>query len=97
MAVLRVHRDVYPRTDHGYTWVECLWFERDGERVSPTIPAAGCCERLGGLPGGPIHCNTLEEEKFYAPEGVEKTVKSETVHDDAFYRVGSVCIWQEGS
>jgi hypothetical protein len=40
MATLRIHRDIFPRTDHGYTWTECLWFERDGNTVSPTIPAA---------------------------------------------------------
>ena len=92
MIVMRIHRDTFPRTDHGYTWVECFWFERDGETISPIIPSAGCCERLGQMPGGPIRCNVVAEEKQYAPEGVGRIEKSETVHDDGYYRVGPVCI-----
>ena len=92
MVIMRIHRDTYPRTDHGYTWVECLWFERDGKKISPTIPSAGCCERLGSMPGGPIRCDFVAEEKHYAPEGVARIEKSETVHDDGYYRVGTMCI-----
>jgi hypothetical protein len=92
MTTLRIHRDVYPKTDHGYTWVECIWFERDGKTVSPLIPSAGCCERLMNMPGGPIRCNVPREEQIYAPDGVERVEKSESVHDDCFYRVGTVCI-----
>ena len=92
MITLRIHRDVFPRTDHGYTWVECVWFERDGEAISPTIPSAGCCERLGSLPGGPLRCDLPGEERHYAPEGVVRVVKSETIHDDGYYHVGPVCI-----
>lgn len=92
MVVMRIHRDVFPRTDHGYTWVECIWFERDGRRISPSIPSAGCNERLGTMPGGPVLCDFLAEQKHYAPEGVARTEKSETVHDDDFYRVGTVSI-----
>lgn len=92
MIVMRIHRDIFPYTDHGYTWVECMWFERDGKTVSPTIPSAGACERLGHMPGGPIRCDIVREERHYAPEGVDRIEKSERVHDGAYYRVGTVCI-----
>jgi len=92
MIVMRIHRDTFPRTDHGYTWVECMWFERDGKKVSATIPSAGCCERLGQMPGGPVRCDIVAEERRYAPEGIDRIEKSEAVHDDRYYRVGSVCI-----
>lgn len=95
MTTLRIHRDIFPRTDHGYTWVECFWFERDGERISPTIPSAGCCERLASLPGGPLRCDLVAEERRYAPDGVERTVKSETTHE-GYYHVGPVCIVPRG-
>jgi hypothetical protein len=94
MTTLRIHRDIFPRTDHGYTWVEAVWFERGEERVSPIIPAAGCCERLSSMPGGPVLCDLRSEEKFYAPEGVTRIERSETTHD-GFYRVGTVCITKE--
>lgn len=93
MTTMRIHRDTYPRTDHGYTWVECIWFERDGKKVSPMIPAAGCTERLGSMPGGPIACDLGREISLYAPDG-HTVEKSEDVHDDGFYRVSSVCIYQ---
>ena len=96
MVVMRIHRDTFPLTDHGYTWVECIWFERDGKTVSPMIPSSGCCERLGHLPGGPLHCDILGEKKHYAPEGVTRIEKTETVHDEYYYRVGPVCIVPEG-
>lgn len=96
MTILRIHRDIYPHTDHGYTWVEAVWFERDGKTVSPIIPAAGCCERLNSMPGGPVLCDMHREEELYAPDGVERVVKSNDVHDDGFYRVGTVCITKEG-
>ena len=95
MVVMRIHRDVFPRTDHGYTWVECIWFVRDGRKVRPTIPSAGCCERLGRMPGGPLLCDFDAEMKHYVPEGVARTEKTETVHDDAFYRVGTVSITRD--
>jgi len=92
MVIMRIHRDTYPRTDHGYTWVECLWFERDGQIISPIIPSAGCCARLGSMPGGPIRCDIVRAERHYAPEGISRLEKSETIHDDGHYRVGTVCI-----
>jgi hypothetical protein len=92
MVIMRIHRDTFPRTDHGYTWVECIWFERDGVRVSPLIPASGCCERLGHMPGGPIVCDIGAEQRHYAPDGVARIEKSESLHDQAFYQVGTVCI-----
>jgi hypothetical protein len=95
MVILRIHRDTYPQTDHGYTWVECIWYEKDGERISPIIPSAGCCERLGSMPGGPIRCDFVGEEKRYAPDAVARTEKSETIHDDGRYRVGTVCIYPD--
>ncbi len=95
MVVLRIHRDTYPRTDHGYTWVERIWYEKDGKRISPLIPSAGCCERLGSMPGGPVRCDFVREEKHYAPDGVARTEKSEEVHDDGFYRVNSVSIYRD--
>ena len=96
MTTLRIHRDIFPNTDHGYTWVECVWFERDGKTISPTIPAAGCCERLSSMPGGPVLCDMAHEQGHYAPEGVERVVKSEQTHDKHFYRVGTVCITPQG-
>ena len=94
MTVLRIHRDFYPKTDHGYTWVETIWFERDGKTVSPLIPAAGCCERLISMPGGPVICDMNREQQLYAPEGIERTVKTDSTHS-GFYRVGTVCITKE--
>ena len=91
-TILRIHRDIYPHTDHGYTWVECIWFERDGKTVSPTIPSAGCCERLGSMPGGPVRSDLGREEEIYAPDGVARVEKSEEVHDRYYYQVGTVCI-----
>ena len=91
MTTMRIHRDIFPRTDHGYTWVECVWFERDGKTVSPTIPSAGCCERLGHMPGGPVSCDNAREERHYCPDGVQNVLTSETTHD-GYYRVGTVCI-----
>ncbi len=91
MTVMRIHRDTFPSTDHGYTWVEFMWFERDGRKLSPIIPSAGCCERLGHMPGGPVRCDFAAEERHYAPDGIARIEKSETVHD-GYYRVGTVCI-----
>lgn len=91
MIVMRIHRHTYPWTDHGYTWVESMWFEQNGERISPFVPAAGCCERLGNMPGGPVGCDLAYEIGRYAPNGY-KIEKSETIHDDGYYRVGTVCI-----
>ncbi len=83
------------KTDHGYTWVERIWYEKDGKRISPLIPSAGCCERLGSMPGGPVRCDFVREEKLYAPEGVTRTEKTEEIHDDGFYRVNSVSIYRD--
>lgn len=90
-VTLRIHRDIFPHTDYGYTWTECIWFERDGKHISPSIPAAGCCERTGHLPGGPLASDIPSETAHYAPSGVARTVKSESTHAGN-YRVGSVCI-----
>lgn len=92
----RIHRDTYPDTDYGYTWVECYWFERDGERISPTCPSGGCCERTGNLPGGPIGSMEMMRMDFaqYAPDKY-KTVKTEKIHNGR-YRVGTMCISAEG-
>jgi|GEM_PF-1236518 len=92
MVIMRIHRDIYPRTDHGHTWVEFIWFEEGGETISPIIPSAGCCERLGSMPGGPVRCDIVGEQKRYAPSGVARMEKSERLHDDGYYRVGPVCI-----
>lgn len=88
----RIHRDAYPLTDAGYTWVECMWYEFKGKQISPTIPSAGCCERYTSLPGGPITCDISAEQRRYCGDDEPRTVKSETIHDDGYYRVGAVCI-----
>ncbi len=92
VVVRRVHRSIFPNTDHGYTWVEHYWYERDGHRVGAISPCAGCCERLGNLPGGPLGCPEMEEydRKRHAPDGAE-TVYSEETHD-GMHRVGNVSI-----
>ena len=95
MVIMRIHRDTYPRTDHGHTWVERIWFEKDGKRISPLIPSAGCCERLDSMPGGPVRCDFVREEKLYAPDGIARIEKSEDVHDDGVYRVNSVSIYRD--
>jgi len=92
MTIRRIHRDVFPSTDHGHTWVECCWFEKDGQRTSPIIPTAGYCDRLGHLPGGPVRSDLQADEQHYAPDGVEGVVRSETTHGTAYYHVGTVCI-----
>jgi hypothetical protein len=84
-----IHRDIYPHTDHGYTWVECCWYERDGRRCSAQFPVAGCCERLMHLPGGPLPDPDWEwEERRF---NVVRTVKTEEIHE-GLYSVGSVSI-----
>ena len=93
--ILRLHRDIFPRTDHGYTWVECMWVEKDNDRVSCIWPAAGCNERLGTMPGGPMP-PAIDEIKYQAERhGFDpyrvRTVKSETTHDE-FHYVYSTCI-----
>lgn len=92
MVVLHIHRDIYPKSDHGYTWVECLWFERDGRPISPMIPMGGYCERLGDLPGGPLVYDFVTAREQYAPDGFNRLEKTETIHDDDFFRIGPVCI-----
>ena len=91
MTTMRIHRDIFPRTDHGYTWVECVWFERDGKTVSPTIPSAGCCERLGHMPGGRFEPGSNYSLSQLWLDCVQNVLRSETTHD-AYYRVGTVCI-----
>ncbi len=90
--VMRIHRDIYPDTDHGYTWVECYWFEVNGERVSPFIPGSGSTERLGSMPG-PIHSDPWQDCKHYLGDHAADSpmVRSETVHSGR-HKVGPVCI-----
>jgi hypothetical protein len=88
----RIHRDIFPHTDHGYTWVEYYWFERNGERISPISPCAGCTERLGHMPGGPVGCPETQarDMAYYAPNGY-RILKTEETHQ-GHYRVGTVSI-----
>lgn len=95
MITKRIHRDIFPDTDYGYTWTECIWFERDGRAISPSIPAAACCQRTGHLPGGPIKVDLAAEERHYAPEGVNRNYRTEHTHN-GYHRVGSVCIVPAG-
>lgn len=90
-VIKRIHRDAFPHTDHGFTWVETCWYEtEDGARCSPQFPVGGSCARLMHLPGGPIPLPdwTYEERNF----SVTRTVKTERLHDDGFYAVNSVSI-----
>ena len=92
-AIFRTHRDIWPRTDHGYTWVEFCWFENEaGDRISATVPAAGCCERLGHLPGGPLpqYDYDFESRGF----NVTRSEKTEETHKGS-YRVGPVSITEQ--
>lgn len=91
MLTERLHRDIFPYTDHGYTWVETIWWEDNGERISPMIPAGACNERLGQMPGGPMIDRTQEERAFYVKGRLCRVRKTETIHQGR-YRVGSVCI-----
>lgn len=91
--VKRIHRDVFPHTDYGYTWVECYWYERDGHRVSATSPCGGCCERTGHLPGGPLgnaEMMALDDLRFCG-RSCPSPVRTETVHERP-HRVNSVSI-----
>jgi hypothetical protein len=65
-----IHRDIWPHTDHGYTWVEFYWFEKDGQRISPISPCGGCTERLGHMPGGPVGDPETQarDMAYYAPK-----------------------------
>jgi len=86
----RIHRDVFPRTDHGYTWVEFCWYENEeGDRCSAIFPVAGCNQRLGTMPGGPIPTPDwgFEERRF----NVTRLVNSEETHE-GFHKVGNVSI-----
>lgn len=87
-TIMRVHTDTYPQTDHGYSWTETIWFERDGQRISPTIPGAAYCARLIHWPGDFVRIVTIDDEtRHYCGEGVRsKIVKSEQSHD-GFWRV----------
>jgi len=91
MVIMKSHRDVFPRTDHGYTWVESYWFERDGERISPIILGGGANERLGHMPGGPV--TTMEafdaDMEHYKPFKIEP--HTETTHE-GFFHVGNFTI-----
>lgn len=91
MTTYRLHRDIFPQTDFGYTWIESYWFERDGERISAISPAGGCTERLGHLPGGsPDIANLAYDLDRFDCTG-RAPVKSETVHQGA-YRVTTACV-----
>ena len=96
MFTAHIHRDIWPHTDHGYTWVESYWFERDGKHVSPIMAGSGSCERLGNLPGGAIACRFEDELEYYGKgEKPERTLKTERKHD-GYYHVGSVAIVRIG-
>ena len=71
MVIMRIHRDTYPRTDHGHTWVERIWFEKDGKRISPLIPSAGCCEQR-------LMCHPPQNYKPNNPSALRR--KSATTH-----------------
>jgi hypothetical protein len=44
------------------------------------------------MPGDFTPCSSIGDEiKHYAPEGVTRTVKTETTHE-GFFKVGTVCI-----
>ena len=88
----RIHRSIFPYTDHGYTWIETCWYEHEeGKRCSPQFPVAGCCARLMHLPGGPIPLADFEwEERDF---NVVRTVKTEQEHPE-FHYVGTVSITQ---
>lgn len=96
--IFRIHKSIFPNTDHGFTWTECGWYEMDGQRITATFPVAACCERTGELPGGPIIADLAWEERHarktaggYA-EPIE-TVRSERTHPEKHY-VYSTCITQ---
>ena len=91
MTTKHTHRDIFPQTDHGYTWIETIWFSRDGERCSPFIPAAGCTERLGHMPGGPLLTDPWAEEKHYCGGKAGRVLKTETTHA-GYHHVGTCFI-----
>ena len=92
MFTKHVHRSIFPNTDHGYTWIEQMWFENDTRRCSAVVCVGGCTERLGHMPGGPIRCD-LEWEESHACKGgkADKTEYTEEIHD-GFHKVNSVSI-----
>jgi hypothetical protein len=92
MTILRIHKDIFPHSDHGYTWVECYWYERDGQRISAITPGAGCNERLGAMPGGAIMNFMPEDNARFQPE---RTVKSEKEHA-GYYKIGTCSIVRSG-
>lgn len=92
MLTERLHRDIFPYTDHGYTWIETIWWEENGDRISPMIPAGQCNERLGNMPGGPILNRVPDERAFYLRGRPARLLKTETMHDKHHYRVTSVSI-----
>lgn len=96
VLVMRIHRDEYPDTDHGFTWVECAWFERDGQRFGAIFPVAGCTERLGTMPGGPIRCDLAGEVAYHTHGAPYRVEKSTDVHSK-FHYVGSMTISTERS
>lgn len=90
----RIHRSIFPHTDHGYTWVECAWYEQNGRRVSAQFPVAGCNERLSAMPGGHIPTPDWEwEERRF---NVVRLVNTEETHDE-FHYVNSVSITKYNS
>ena len=86
----RIHRSIFPHTDHGYTWIEQCWYEdENGKRVSCMFPVAGCCERLMHMPGGAIPIPDWEyEERNFT---VTRTVNTEETHE-GMHEVNSVSI-----
>ena len=88
MTVLCVHQDLYPYTDHGRTCIQLIWYEKDGEVVSPKIRSAAWCERFGAMPPS-VCCPFIEEKRRYAPHGVDSIKMTEKTHDEAYYMVSN--------
>jgi len=86
-VTLRTHRDRFPRTDHGFAWLDSYWFEVDGERISPTCPDGGGCDRLGCLPGDLILSSLAFDIRVYAEDGYQLK-HTETTHP-GFHHVRS--------
>lgn len=95
-VVKHIHREIYPLTDHGYTWVEYMWFEVEGVRTSPVIPTKAYTEKLGTLPAGPIRCDFDYWYREYAPNGFTCTIETDNINDDGFYEVRAVEIKRRG-
>ena len=91
--IYRIHRDEFPTTDHGFTWVEAAWFEDDkGKRISPISPVAGACQRLLHLPGGPIPQFDYAAELQLFGDGTPVRTEKTTERHEGFHYVGPVSI-----